>query len=75
MFYYGYSAYQAERALAPREQREADAQLGRRWAALAQWRRSLANPARTLRRQSGTHPMSPRACVPVDHELAVRTGP
>jgi hypothetical protein len=75
MFYYGYTVYQAERALTRPEQREADAQLGRRCAALAQWRHSLANPARALRRESRTSPTSPRACVPVDRELAARTGP
>jgi hypothetical protein len=74
MFYYGYVVYQAERPLARAEQREADAQLGRRFAALAQWRRSLASPARALRRQSGTSPAGPRACVPVDCGLTVRTG-
>jgi hypothetical protein len=42
---YGYMVYQAERAKSPAEQREADAQLGRLFAALAQWRHSLAKPA------------------------------
>jgi hypothetical protein len=58
MVSFGYVVYQAERTLAPAEQREADAQLGRRCAALAQLRHTLAKPARALRRQSGTSPMS-----------------
>ena len=66
MFYYGYTVHQAERVLTSAERRAADAQLGRRCAALAQWRRSLASPVRALRRQPGAGPRSPRVCAPVD---------
>jgi hypothetical protein len=74
MFSSGYVIYQAERPLARAEQRAADAQLGRCCAALAQWGRSLARPARALRRQRDVSPAGARARVPVDCELAVRTG-
>jgi hypothetical protein len=73
--FYGYTDYQAARPMARAEQRQADAQLGRLWAALAQWRQTLVSPARALRPQLGTSPTSPRTCGPVDCELAVRTAP
>lgn len=53
MPYYGYLLYQAERAKAPAEQREADAQLGRFFAALPRLRRSPTRPERGLRRDPG----------------------
>ena len=71
MISFGYTVFQAERPLARAEQRAADAQLGRYCAALAQWRQSLARPARALRRESGAYLTSPRACVPVDCDLAI----
>ena len=56
MLNYGYMCYQAERTKTPAEQREADAQLGHLFAALAQLLGSLAKPVLALRRQSGTGP-------------------
>jgi hypothetical protein len=73
--FYGYTAYQAERPMTRAEQREADTQLGRLCAALAQWRQSLARPARARHPRFGTGATGLRACVPVECELAVRTGP
>ena len=64
MFNYGYTCYQAERARTLAEQREADAQLGRLFAALGQFLGSLARPVRALRRQSGTGPVGRPACTP-----------
>jgi hypothetical protein len=66
MSYYGYMIYEAERTRSPAEQRAADALLGQRSAALAQLFRSLAWPARALRRQSGTRQPARRACLPAD---------
>ena len=63
---YGYVIYQAERTMTRAEQREADAQLGRLFAALPRWRRSLTRPARALRRQPGISRTSPRPCLPAD---------
>ena len=64
MPYYGYMAYEAARTRSPAEQRAADALLGQRSAGLARLLRSLARPARALRRQSGTSLPSRRACLP-----------
>jgi hypothetical protein len=64
MPHYSYMIYEAERTRSPAEQRAADALLGQRSAALAQLFRSLARPARALRRQSGTSQPARRACVP-----------
>jgi hypothetical protein len=65
MSYYGYLLYEAERTRSPAEQRAADALLGQRSAALARLLRSLARPARALRRQPGTSlPTCQRACLP-----------
>ena len=52
MPYHGYLLYQAERVRTPAEQREADAWLGQRAAALAHVFRSIARPARAPRRQT-----------------------
>ena len=54
MPYHGYLLYQAERGRTPAEQREADARLGQRAAALAHVFRSIARPARAPRRQTAT---------------------
>jgi hypothetical protein len=65
MSYYGYLLYEAERTRSPAEQRAADALLGQRSAtALARLLRSLARPARALRRQPGTSLPTQRACLP-----------
>jgi hypothetical protein len=64
MSYYGYLLYEAERTRSPAEQRAADALLGQRSATLARLLRSLARPARALRRQPGTSLPTPRACLP-----------
>jgi hypothetical protein len=64
MPYYGYMRYEAERTRSPAEQRAADALLGQRSAALARLLRSLARPARALRRQSGTSLPVRQACLP-----------
>jgi hypothetical protein len=61
---YGYLLYQAERTRNPAEQRATDALLGQRSAALARLLRSLARPARALRRQPGTTLPTQRACLP-----------
>ena len=66
MSYYGYLLYEAERTRSPAEQRAADALLGQRSAALARLLRSLARPARALRRQPGTSLPARRACLPAD---------
>jgi len=52
MLNYGYLGYQAERPKSRAEQREADAQVGQLFAALAQLLCVLAKPVRALRRQS-----------------------
>jgi hypothetical protein len=65
MFNYGYLTYQAERARAPAEQRETDAQLGRLSAAFAQLLRPLTKSARALRRRPGA---GLRPCMPADNE-------
>jgi hypothetical protein len=54
MLNYGYLCYQTERPKTRAELREADAQLGQFFAALAELLGSLAKPVRALRRQSGT---------------------
>jgi hypothetical protein len=65
MLNYAYLGYQAERPKSRAEQRQADAQLGELFAALAQFLRSLAKPVRALRRQSGQAPWtSAYACQP-----------
>jgi hypothetical protein len=64
MSYYGYLLYEAERTRSPAEHRAADALLGQRSAALARLFRSLARPARALRRQPGTTLPTRRACLP-----------
>jgi hypothetical protein len=56
MLNYGYTCYQAERAKTQADQREADAQLGQLFAAVARLPGSVARPVRALRRQSGTGP-------------------
>jgi hypothetical protein len=66
MSYYGYMFYEAERTKSPAEQRAADALLGQNSAALARLFRSLARPARALRRQPGTSLPARRACLPAD---------
>jgi hypothetical protein len=58
MLNYGYMGYQAERPKSQAEQRDADAQLGQLFAALAQLLYSPAKPVRALRRQLGTGPSS-----------------
>jgi hypothetical protein len=63
MFNYGYMLHEAERTRSPAEQRAADALLGRHSAALARLFRSLARPARALRRQPGASLPAPRACL------------
>jgi hypothetical protein len=72
MPYYGYMIYEAERTRSPVEQRAADALLGQRAAALAQLLRSLARPARALRRQ--WHERGRPVSVPASRqrELAAR---
>jgi hypothetical protein len=66
MPYYGYVLYEAERTRSPAEQRAADALLGQHSAALARLFRSLARPARTLRRKPGTSLPVRRVCLPAD---------
>ena len=63
MFNYGYMVYEAERTRSPAEQGTADALLGQHSAALGRLFRSLARPARALRRQPGTSLPAPRACL------------
>jgi hypothetical protein len=53
MLNYGYMCYQAERPKTQAQQREADAQLGQLYAALAGLLRPLAAPVRALRRLAG----------------------
>jgi hypothetical protein len=82
MLTYGYLAYQAERPKSRAEQREADAQLGQLFAAIAQLLCLLAKPVRALRRQSvpkgrqcspelGSAPGDPEACGAQRRPLAV----
>ena len=66
MLNYGYMVYEAERTRSLAEQRAADALLGQHCAALARLFRSLARPARALRRQPGTSLAARRACLPAD---------
>ena len=66
MLYHGYLPYQAERASTPAEQRAADARLGQGAAALAHLFRSIARPARAVRRQPATGLAACRACLPAD---------
>jgi hypothetical protein len=61
---YGHMVYEAERTRSPAEQRAADALLGQNSAAVAGLFRSLARPARALRRQPGTSLPVRRACLP-----------
>jgi hypothetical protein len=64
MPYYGYMLYQAERVKTGAEQREADAELGRRIAALGQLRRSLARRVRGLLRAPSTVQEREAGCPP-----------
>ncbi len=59
----GYTIYYVERAKTRAEQRAADAQLGRRAAAVAQLCRSLARPVRALRHRSSPGPAARPACA------------
>jgi hypothetical protein len=73
MSYYGYILYEAERTRSPAEQRSADDLLGQCSAALARLFRSLARPARALRRQPGTAGGPTPAQVPATTRITDRT--
>jgi hypothetical protein len=61
---YGYMLYPAERVKTGAEQREADAELGRRIAALGQLRRSLGRRVRSLLRAPSTVQEREAGCPP-----------